>query len=264
MSLTVETSIDQALARGTVYQCLAQACYYPSPAFAEALARGLWLSSLREALESLPDLAALQPHLATLQDLAPVCDLAELRSELTRLFSNTAVTDFPPYGANYLASHIFMKAQTLADVAGFYRAFGVDIASSTERPDHVSVELEFMGYLCLKQAYAIDHSLTEAEEVTSAAQRRFFAEHLGRWAPLFLSRFAARSAQPFYRALAAFARAFLGAEKDRLGGSIEAIDELPADTPAPSDFTCGSSAGQCPTATTAEPLLHLTLERGEG
>ena len=173
-------------------------------------------------------------------------ELSGLSAEYTRLFSNTALTDFPPYGANYLASHIFMKAQSLADGTGFYRAFGVDLEAGTERPDHVSVELEFMGYLCLKEAYAADHDLAEALEITTSAQRRFLAEHPRRWAPLFMRRFEAVSSEPFYRALARSAQAFLAAEQARLGVSPDPIAELPVDACAPGDVTCGVNGDKCP------------------
>jgi hypothetical protein len=39
---TLQASIDTALARGTVYQCLAQACAYPRDTFIEALVQGTW------------------------------------------------------------------------------------------------------------------------------------------------------------------------------------------------------------------------------
>ncbi len=239
-------TIDSALARGTVYQCLAQACAFPGELFGEALQRDLWRTSLQEAIEALQCVDTCIETLEALEIVQPTIDLAAMRQEYSRLFSNTALTDFPPYGADYLASHIFMKAQTLADVAGFYRAFGLGIVDGTERPDHISAEFEFMGYLCFKEAYAAEQGLAEALEVTTAAQRRFFAEHLGRWAPLFLKRFETVCAQPFYRALACFAQAFLASEAAHLRIAPEPISAVPADAPSAGDFTCGVGEGQCP------------------
>ena len=108
------------------------------------------------------------------------------------------------------------KAQRLADAAGFYRAFGVGVNAGTERPDHIRAELEFMDYLCFKGAYADDRGLPKAWEIMTAA-RRFLAEHLGRWTPLFFKRFETVSAQPLYRAVITFARAFQDDEATRLG-----------------------------------------------
>jgi DMSO reductase family type II enzyme chaperone len=241
-----QVTIDTALARGTVYQCLAQACAFPGEIFGEALQRDIWRASLQEAMEALQSADACIETLETFEIIQPMIDLAAIRQEYSRLFSNTALTDFPPYGADYLASHVFMKAQSLADVTGFYRAFGVDIADGTERPDHISAELEFMGYLCCKEAYAAEHGLGEAFELTVAAQARFFSEHVGRWAPLFLQRFEMVSVQPFYRALASFARAFLASETIRLGVSPEPIVAATPDLPAAGDAACGAGEGPCP------------------
>ena len=246
MTPTLQANLDTALARGTVYQCLAQACAYPGETFIEALVQGAWLASLEDAMEALEVVDTCRETLETLGIVQPTIEPTALRNEYTRLFSNTALSDFPPYGADYLASHIFMKAQSLADVAGFYRAFGVEVAAGTERPDHISAELEFMAYLCFKQAYAAESGLPEAFEITTAAQRRFLVAHVGRWAPLFLKRFAMVSAQPFYRALASFAQMFLSREAMRLSVAPEPIFELPPDAPVAGDFTCGGGEGQCP------------------
>jgi len=240
---------DTILARGVVYRCLAPALLSPGEPFGTTLTQGLWLGSLNEAVGCVPASESLHDALAELERLQPTLDLGVLQEEYTRLFSHTTLTDVPPYGADYLATHIFMKAQSLADVAGFYRAFGVAIDAGSERPDHISAELEFMGYLCWKEAYAAEQGLAEAADITVSAQKRFFDEHLGRWAPLFLSRFAALTTQPFYRAVAAFAQVFLADEAARLGVSPQAIQAEPVDTPLQSGFTCGANDGTCPLET---------------
>lgn len=247
------STIDSALARGTVYQCLGQACTFPGEAFGEALQQKLWWAALDEAMVALEPAGSCMEILEALEIVRPTIDLTAMRQEYSRLFSNTALTDFPPYGADYLASHIFMKAQSLADVTGFYRAFGVDIADGTERPDHISAELEFMGYLCFKEAYAAERGLGEAFDLTVAAQTRFYGEHLGRWAPLFLQRFEMVGVQPFYRALASFARAFLASEATRLGVSPQPITGPSPDLPAAGDATCGVGEGTCPLTMFTDP-----------
>lgn len=240
------STIDTALARGVVYRCLAQALHLPGEAFGTTLTQGLWLAALQEAVEALTASDMLLDSLAALEIVQPATELAALQREYTRLFSNMTLTDFPPYGAEYLASHIFMKAQSMADVAGFYRAFGVDIDAGTERPDHISVELAFMGYLCWKEAYAAEHELGEALDITIAAQKRFFADHLGRWAARFLRRFETATVQPFYRALAAFGQVFLAMEEAQLGILPDMIPDLPPEPPLHGAFICGADDDQCP------------------
>ena len=43
----------------------------------------------------------------------------------------------------------------LADLAAFYRAFGLELAAdAAERQDHLCIELEFMSVLAAKEGYA--------------------------------------------------------------------------------------------------------------
>ncbi|MBI3326896.1 MAG: molecular chaperone TorD family protein [Nitrospinae bacterium] len=243
---TPQRAIETALARRTVYRCLSQALFFPGDVLGATLPQGHWVGALDEAVERLQPSDALLDALAALEIVQPTTELAPLQREYIRLFSSTGPSDLPPYGADYLGSHIFMQAQSMADVAGFYQAFGVAMDAGTERPDHISAELEFMGYLCQKEAYAAEHGLAEALTITISAEKRFLVDHLGRWAPLFLRRFEAVTRQPYYRAVAAFAQTFLAAEAARLGVSPEEVRELSGDTPLQGAFTCGANDGTCP------------------
>jgi len=73
------------------------------------------------------------------------------------------------------------KPFQLADIAGFYRAFGFEV--SGERPDHIVPELEFAALLCAKEAYARICGEEEGAEVCAEARRKFITEHLGAWLP---------------------------------------------------------------------------------
>ncbi len=55
---------------------------------------------------------------------------------------------------------------------GFQRA-------TADPPDHVSVQADFMGYLRLKEAYALSQGEHEAAGVAADAARTFLAGHLG-------------------------------------------------------------------------------------
>ena len=67
----------------------------------------------------------------------------------------------------------------MADIAGFYRAFGFEV--SGERPDHIVPELEFVALLLVKEAYARMAGQGEPAEVCSTARKTFLEEHLGVW-----------------------------------------------------------------------------------
>lgn len=65
----------------------------------------------------------------------------------------------------------------LSDLEAFYGAFAYGPATE-EPPDHVSVEAGFVGYLRMKEAYALSSGDAEAARVTAEAAARFVESHL--------------------------------------------------------------------------------------
>lgn len=65
----------------------------------------------------------------------------------------------------------------LSDIRAFYEAFTFH-PETEEAPDHIAVEAGFMGYLCLKEAYARARGRTDEAEVAAKASARFREEHL--------------------------------------------------------------------------------------
>lgn len=83
------------------------------------------------------------------------------------------------YTTEYTGSGDFQKSHSLADIMGFYRAFGLQI--DKERPDALCVELEFMHYLIFKALYALERlpeGSREKYELCLEAQEKFFYGHL--------------------------------------------------------------------------------------
>lgn len=70
----------------------------------------------------------------------------------------------------------------LSELGAYYEAFA--FRPHTDEPhDHVSVEASFMGYLCMKQAFALASGDDEAAAITQDAAAGFRAEHLSAIAP---------------------------------------------------------------------------------
>ena len=89
----------------------------------------------------------------------------------------------------------------IADVSGFYLAFGFVLPDSAANPpDHLGAELEFMSLLHLKMALALQRGRPEHARVTRSAMAAFLQDHLGRWAESFAAALAERGAAPAYRA----------------------------------------------------------------
>jgi len=153
-------------------------------------------------------------------------------SAYLEVFGHSISKDCPPYETEYHANHdITFRSQRLADVAGFYRAFGLDRSDNLrERVDHLSFEAEFAQILIARQLYATDSGMEDAHaDVCQEAQRRFFAEHLGWWLPAFGVQLEARTGSVFYTGLARFVRAFTAAERALLG--LPCFTELPVAQP---------------------------------
>lgn len=162
---------DLAIVRAAGYALLAGAFAYPDAARCAAL---------REVAAVTGDVLAQTP-LAALAARAAEGLQAQREAEHVQTFSVSSSVDCPTFETAYLSTDPSQQTQRMADVAGFYRAFGVDPASPGFRPDDVSVELLFMGFLCTKEANAREqHSAARVDQVRRA-QRLFLRDHLARW-----------------------------------------------------------------------------------
>lgn len=223
-----------AQARSQVYAFLALALSYPDDVHSGALAQRY--EPLPESLGVLGDPSSLQACDALRPAMAALT-AAALADGYTRCFGHAMSKDCPPYEAEYGQAHIFQKTHTLADIAGFYRAFGLDLAAdSHERVDHVSVELEFMHFLCLKEAHALANGHpAERLALCREAQRRFLREHVCRWAFGFARRLCARAGDTVYRDVGRLLAAFLEAE-------LRALGSTPAEVAGPDMIEEGAQA----------------------
>ncbi len=130
----------------------------------------------------------------------------------------------------------------LADLAAFYRAFGLELASdATERHDHICLELEFMSVLAAKEAYALEHQLDGDQlALCRDAQKKFLREHLGRWTPAFTRRLAKMVGEDALGALANFTRQFVATECARFGLPPGSEDLLLRPVDAAAESICAS------------------------
>lgn len=239
-----ERGISMAVARSGIYRLLSAAFFYPDQERVSFLTKGV--EEVKGFLAVLPEdegqgiEEALEAFAATLRPLS----LEALQEEYGTIFGHVISQECPPYEAQYQCSHIFQQAQILGDIAGFYRAFGLEVSDGAkDRLDHLAVELEFMYFLAYKEAYALAHHGGEAADLCREAQRTFFQDHLGRWAPLFFKLLDRKAQEGFYQKLASFAEGFLAKERKHLGveplkfseGDLKPVGFEPEET----CFSCG-------------------------
>jgi TorA maturation chaperone TorD len=104
------------------------------------------------------------------------------------------------------------KGAVLGDVAAFYKAFGFEPSNETlEAPDHIALELAFLGFLKLKEVYALMSGDDEARQICSKAEYDFLQEHLLGWAPELLDRLAGQVNNEFYEEASRLLTLFLEA-----------------------------------------------------
>ena len=193
----------------------------------------------------------------TISELQPASDVADaicelmknvsqddLKIEYGRIFGHTPNSDFPLYETMYGKENIFQQSSELADIAGFYKAWGLDISSGTERIDHISTELEFMGFLCMRQAVSTDAELEMLQSINDS-QKEFMQDHLGRWSLLFAEALSKKTDSEFFRKSAELFIDFIESEITNLDAkparyrSIDGTQK--SQNPVTSCFECAES-----------------------
>lgn len=225
---TRERLVNDASVRGGLYKVFSQAFLYPSPEVVDLFRD----PELPEVLAGLVARSGerVSAERAIVHELGAYLRSAEFRGEylgsayhaLFHLGGGVSL-----YESTYRGAHEFQWAETLADLSGFYRAFGVE--PSGERPDHLSVELEFMYVLALKEIRA--RTEDESFHVTREAERAFLRDHLAVWVPAFAQAVRRRVCEigahkeGFYMRMLAWLERFLASECARL--------DVASVTPAP-------------------------------
>jgi TorA maturation chaperone TorD len=121
----------------------------------------------------------------------------------------------------------------LADIAGFYKAFGLQVSSThPDRPDHVVLQCEFLAQLIHLQWQAgqsFDPLDALHVRVCDEAAHRFLKEHVIWWFPAFAKLLVLQNPGGFYEAVAHFLAALVTAERAlaRLDPPRHAVEPSP-------------------------------------
>ena len=231
----------------------------PTSARLDRAGAGDGFRAVTAALEHLdrPNPEKLLVPLATRLASLALSESEALSASYWHLFGHTTRGLICACETEYGPDNGFHQPHQLADISGYYLAFGLrPVAAAEARGDHIACECEFMDFLSRKQARLVDRletdpGLTETLEVTDMAARSFLRDHLGRFGRAFAARVAAEDGDGYFGALGRLLLQFVDVECRRVGveaGPVdlivrpEDIDETP--------MACGS-------ANSADQLIQI-------
>lgn len=246
MAILLPSAVDAALARAVVYRMLSIGFQAPTCERLDQIGARDGFRVVTAALELL--LPAHEASAAARLALLTLPDVEALSGRYWHLFGHTTRGPVCACETEYGPDNGFHQPQQLADISGYYLAFGLRPRAAGEaRSDHIACECEFMDFLSRKQARLLDREDAdpggaETLEVTGKAERSFLRDHLGRFGRAFAARVAAEDGDGYYGALGRLLLAFIDAECARVGVEAGPVDLIvrPEETDE-TPMACGSA-----------------------
>jgi len=158
--------------------------------------------------------------------------LEELAVEFTALFLGPG-GHISPHESVQVEEHGGYWGDATTAVRRFITETGIEYdAGYNGIPDHISVELEFLGELARREGLAWGRGDTAAAGNCLAYQRDFLDEHLGRWVEEFCTRVVETAELSLYRDVAQVTAEFVRSEISAVQERLMSVSAL-ADPPAP-------------------------------
>jgi TorA maturation chaperone TorD len=109
--------------------------------------------------------------------------------------------------------------ESTAEVKRFIESTGLSYGAEYKGlPDHISVELEFMQQLTLREEQAWRDEDEDGALDCLKTEKKFIEEHLVRWVPVFCDKVIKEAELPFYRKMAALTKNFIEFERQEVEG----------------------------------------------
>lgn len=171
---------------------------------------GIWASEWRCTAQTLPrEFEAALDRIVTWSD----ADEETLRTAYTHLFRGVSErAPDPPYESLYVDGQFY--SETTTEIRQGYRWAGVDVDDThgNEPPDHLGLELQFLGELV-----AMDGRVNDPDGPTVEDARWWLLdEHLMEWLPTYHARLQQEDPHDYYGGLVDLMLAVVEAHHDRL------------------------------------------------
>jgi TorA maturation chaperone TorD len=206
---------DEWVNRAALFELLALAFLFTKKELAVALVSNEYAEALLEISGAnniaKEDLSTIALDLAVYHGADAEAVFHELRQEHTRLFIGSPESVVSPFAGVWYAEEIgvepllFVNKKSMA-VERFMRSCGVGQPEGTNDPlDHIGTELEFLQYLCMLRAEAVQPS--ESIEMPESAYEGFYVTHFSGFSKKFAAKTIKESRIPFFRTAAQVLRA---------------------------------------------------------
>ncbi len=152
--------------------------------------------------------------------------IEDIKSEYLNIFD--VGRKISPYETEYITEKLSRKPFELADIAGFYTAFGLSVNEkmrNKEALDHISIELEFMAILEWKEQYALENGQEENVKIVKDAKMKFLQDHLAKWGFFFCRQIYGLEADSFFIRLAKLFERVLILECQRYSLDVSIFDK---------------------------------------
>lgn len=140
-----------------------------------------WESLLREATGLLPS------QLPRIQE-----------SYQTLFVGNTSQGPIPLCESAYIDPRVAPPGWVIAQVEKQYTSAGLTLLPRAEAPDHAAVELEFLSFLCGREAEGWEQGQQAQALESLKRQETFLEQHTGRWLSYLAQAVGGRDAQGLY------------------------------------------------------------------
>ena len=236
--MTHDTTIEYDVERARLYKAIALAFDRPGAAPAMVAHRETIAEQFADAAERLDEWlgADIDPSAHDGQPLAETAaavvetmpiDDADARSAYADAFGVEGEGTVSQYEVTYAPGTLVTNTDRIADIAGFYRAFGLDLSEDErDRADALPTQLEFCQHLALSRA-VLTESGDDGVEIVTDATAAFLEDHLGRWIPRFVDEVRDEVDEPYYHALVDLLEAVVAMDVDHFDVDPDEFDETP-------------------------------------
>lgn len=178
---TMKTAINKNLIKADLFRILSMGFSYPDQEKCDDI------DSIINDLSNDGDLdPEIQEYLRSIQKNM---DYKEILREYSRLFLKGTIPT--------TETAVCEKMNCVADVAAFYKAFGMN-AKSGDSPDSIIYQLEFASLLCVKKVLAKDE---EQSFIVEDAYQKFMDSHLTELGEKFHEKLQTAAPNEFYNEL---------------------------------------------------------------